>query len=135
MGFFSAFRSTSSTAKEFKKKFIELSQFLSDISYEPGKYSWQTIQAKKFAYMTEMAEMCRKASNPRDEAFNVYTNSEAMAYRLNMTSALVIAERYIEAVENGIKLSNRVTDQIINESIKTGTMFDYDCVLAKYCQY
>lgn len=133
MGLFSAFRSTSSVAGDFKKKFTETIQFFIDISYEPNKYSWATIQAKKIAYMTELAEYCRyRVSNPRNEAFNIYTNGADPIVRLNMTTALVIAQRYLEDMENGIKLSKSRTDYIIQDVINNGSMYDYDCVVAKY---
>lgn len=133
MGLFSAFRSTSSVAGDFKKKFTETIQFFIDISYEPNKYSWATIQAKKIAYMTELAEYCRyRVSNPRNEAFNIYTNGADPIVRLNMTTALVIAQRYSEDMENGIKLSKSRTDYIIQDVINNGSMYDYDCVVAKY---
>ena len=104
-----------------------------DISYEPNKYSWATIQAKKIAYMTELAEYCRyRVSNPRNEAFNIYTNGADPIVRLNMTTALVIAQRYLEDMENGIKLSKSRTDYIIQDVINNGSMYDYDCVVAKY---
>ena len=133
MGFFSAFRSTSSVAGDFKKKFTEACQFFIDVTYEPSKFSWATINAKKQAYMTELAEYCKyKVENPRNEAFNIYTNGVDPIVRLNMTAALVIAQRYIDAMENGIKLSNRQTDIIIHDVINNGSMYDYDRVLNSY---
>lgn len=133
MGLFSAFRSTSSEAGDFKKKFTEACQFFIDVSYEPSRYSWATIHAKKTAYMTELAEYCKyRVSNPRNEAFNIYTNGADPIKRLNMTTALVVAERYVQAMEDGVKLSTSRTDYIIQDVINNGNMYDYDCVLAKY---
>jgi hypothetical protein len=133
MGLFSAFQSTSSVAGDFKKKFTEACQFFIDVSYEPSKYSWATIHAKKIAYMTELSEFCKyRVSNPRNEAFTIYTNGADPMVRLNMTTALVIAQRYLEDMENGIRLSKSRTDYIIQDVINNGSMYDYDCVLAKY---
>lgn len=133
MGLFSAFRPTSSTAGDFKKKFTEACQFFTDVSYEPSKFSWSTIQAKKHAYMAELADYCKyKVSNPRDEAFTIYTNGTDTMIRLNMTAALVIAQRYIDAMENGVRLSNRQMDIIIHDVIDHGSMYDYDRVLNMY---
>ena len=133
MGLFSVLRSTSSLASDFKKKFTEACQFFVDISYEPNRCSWATIHAKKTAYMSELAEFCKyRVSDPRNEAFNIYTNGSNPIIRLNMTTALVIAQRYIDAMEDGIRLSTSRTDYIIHDVIENGSMYDYDCVLTKY---
>ena len=133
MGFFSAFRSTSSTAGDFKKKFTEACQFFIDVSYEPSKFSWSTIQAKKEAYMKELAEYCKyKVADPKSETFNIYTNGASTMLRLNMCAALVIAQRYIDAMENGVKLSSRQADSIIHDVINNSSMYDYLLCLNRY---
>ncbi len=133
MGLFSAFRSTSSIAGDFKKKFTETCQFFIDVSYEPSKFSWATIHAKTIAYMTELSEFCKyRVSNPRNEAFTIYTNGADPMVRLNMTTALVIAQHYLDDMKNGIKLSTNRTDYIIHDVIENCSMYDYDYVLAKY---
>lgn len=134
MGLFSAFRSTSSVASEFKKTYSEACQFFVDVSYEPNKYSWNTIQAKKNAYMSELVDLCKyRVKNPRDEAFTIYTNGENPILRLNMSSALVIAQKYIDTMENGERLSSIKTDFIINDVLNNCSMLDYQHVVNKYC--
>lgn len=133
MGLFDSFRSTSSAAGEFKKIFINAMQFFIDVSFEPFKYPMATVNVKKQAYMTEMAEFCRyKVADPKKEHFNIYTNGENMIMRLNMSTALVVAQREIEALENGEKLSKSKVEYIIDDVQHNCTMFDYNCVLSRY---
>lgn len=133
MGLFSAFRSTSNVASEFKKKFTEACQFFIDVSYEPSRYSMNTIHAKKYAYMSELVDFCRyRVSDPCNEAFNIYTNGAELIVRLNMAAGLIIAQRYIEEMENGNKLSATRTDAIIDDVRTNATMSDYYRVIDLY---
>ena len=133
MGLFSSFRSTSVVASEFKKKFTEACQFFIDVSYEPSRYSMNTIHAKKYAYMSELVDFCRyRTSDPRNEAFNIYTNGAELIVRLNMAAGLIIAQRYIDDMENGNKLSATRTDAIIEDVRSNATMWNYQQVIEKY---
>lgn len=134
--FISSFKSTSKNADIFKDKYIELIKYLTDYSFDSTSNSWTTFNVKVNSLMMEMVEMCDgpycKFQNPKNEFFNVYTNGAEMHRRLNVVSAIVIADKMVEAVKDGYRLTKSQTDMIIDKVHSTSTMFDYHCVLSKY---
>ena len=134
--FISSLKSTSKNADIFKDKYIELIKYLSDYSFDSTSNSWTTFNAKVNSLMMEMVEMCEGAysvfQEPKKEFFNVYTNGATLQRRLNVVSAIVIADKMIEAVKEGYRLTKYQTDMIIDKVTSTSTMYDYHCVISKY---
>lgn len=130
---FSGLTSTSPAAKQFKRLFTECLQLIIDMSYDPNKYTFQTFNSKYVAYMREMAEICeRKAQNPQNECFTIYTNGQTTAVRLNLCRALIIAHKHYLSMTNGNRISNTKTDAIINETKQHATMGEYYDIIQRY---
>lgn len=117
----------------FKKKWTKTCQYIFDVSYDPTSYPQNVVRARIFADMSELVDICKnRVENPRNEFFTLYSNSDFHEIRLNLSTALYIAQRYIELLNSGVKISNYVTSDVIRDAIQNRSMFDYDCVVALY---
>lgn len=111
MGLFS----NSSTSK-FKDLFTKTANLISSFSYGTLQMSDSVANLKIEANFEELKEMARGFNNPFDEYFSVYFTS-VYGEKLSIGQALYIIYEYKnQSILFGVKISNRVTEEIIDKA-------------------
>lgn len=84
---------SNSATKQFKYKFTETYNFISDFSYKKLTISNSLAKQKASIMFKELCELAKKAGNPYHETFKIYVSSP-MGEEISIAEALIIINHF-----------------------------------------